>query len=876
MKNKKKLIISIISIMLLIGFIGIAYSFYNKSITSFDNNVLVTGDIYMRYNGSNEVTNTNLKPMTKSEALEKSDNIFEFTITGKNTSKKDLYYGISLENIGTVNDSDIVVYLEEVVGENENKKVLIDGLRYQDLDNHVYVNYIEKNTTSEITKTYQLRVWLRDGIIVSDTESDADYTTSEWENLLLSLKVKVDGDLTKMNMPLMVDSNDYVENNIQYILASIKNYENPNEENELLTTNDIMRLEVSGYNTLFTYRDSLGNEQTTDSNNLDLTYTLNRKTNVDVQIFMKPSNDANTNTDIHVKLTKNGNIVYEIVHNIDLVGSNYCLNNGFTSLHDCILVSEHQSKSVNDAKTYIANKGEANINETAPKYTYVEEKTTNITTDISNLYTIYVADNYTFNSSTGKFKMVNTNGSTAFAVNLSNDYINYYTCASRYYDNAECTTLYKISSITPKNETTNTISGDSFTYKVSSSLDSQVGLYKTQDNYGDSFIYRGNVMNNNVYFGGYYWKIIRINGDNSIRLIFNGSTLKADGNKTASEAIGIRYFNSVGVDITHIGYMFNQEENEWQYDNISNYGSYGKATEYYFADDYEKYTDQYGRNKFKLKKKDYLFKSTLSNLTEEQINSNLYFCGSTSDDLMCSYLIKIDSVTSDTGLKGYSISFSPNTNDVSIINQNVFDSDAKILLESWYHDTLLSKTNNGNEISSYIADNIFCNDRSVISTYTNGSYSLNNSYASGYLFTTYTFYAARTRLLNAVVPYKSATLSCTNKNDSFSVNETSKTNGKLTYPIGLITADEVAFAGGSYRQTNEQYYLKISGEYLTMTPSYYYPSIRRNVIYMVGSTGMLAETYTSTSKRVKPVINLNSNVKIMRGEGTPTNPYIIE
>ena len=55
---------------------------------------------------------------------------------------------------------------------------------------------------------------------------------------------------------------------------------------------------------------------------------------------------------------------------------------------------------------------------------------------------------------------------------------------------------------------------------------SDKGLYKSVDDFGDTYYYRGNVKNNNVYFAGFYWQIIRINGDGSIRLLYNGTEKK--------------------------------------------------------------------------------------------------------------------------------------------------------------------------------------------------------------------------------------------------------------------------------------------------------------------------------------------------------------
>ena len=149
---KKKILIGILVIGIVSLLLGVTYTLY---VQKFDgsNNVSITGDIYMKYTGSDVITNNNLRPMTKSEALERDDNIFEFQIVGKNQTNRDLYYGISLENLGNIDDSDVVVYIEEVIP-NQSNRVVVDGIRFTDLEKHVYVNYISKNTNSEVVKRW--------------------------------------------------------------------------------------------------------------------------------------------------------------------------------------------------------------------------------------------------------------------------------------------------------------------------------------------------------------------------------------------------------------------------------------------------------------------------------------------------------------------------------------------------------------------------------------------------------------------------------------------------------------------------------------------------------------------------------------------------
>ena len=136
MKKKKKVIsISLIVSLILTITIGVSYAFYNNLILGDYNQVLVTGDIYMNYIETNGINITNAVPMSKEEALASEDNVFNFQIIGKNTSDKDIYYGISLvngddiEGKTRINPEDVNVYL------TSDDNVLIDAIRYTSFDN---------------------------------------------------------------------------------------------------------------------------------------------------------------------------------------------------------------------------------------------------------------------------------------------------------------------------------------------------------------------------------------------------------------------------------------------------------------------------------------------------------------------------------------------------------------------------------------------------------------------------------------------------------------------------------------------------------------------------------------------------------------------
>ena len=82
---------------------------------------------------------------------------------------------------------------------------------------------------------------------------------------------------------------------------------------------------------------------------------------------------------------------------------------------------------------------------------------------------------------------------------------------------------------------------------------SDKGLYTAQDSYGLRYYYRGSVKNYYVLFAGYYWRIIRINGDGSIRMLYSGTAKDASG--TAAQ-IGKSAFNTARNLPLYVGYMY--------------------------------------------------------------------------------------------------------------------------------------------------------------------------------------------------------------------------------------------------------------------------------------------------------------------------------
>ena len=188
------------------------------------------------------------------------------------------------------------------------------------------------------------------------------------------------------------------------------------------------------------------------------------------------------------------------------------------------------------------------------------------------------------------------------------------------------------------------------------------------------------------------------------------------------------------------------------------------------------------------------------------------------------------------------------------------NSSIKTTIDNWYSSNL-------NSYSGYISKTaIYCNDRTVGS----GTWS-----ATGSTF----YYAARERLRTNKAP----TFVCSNANDRFTASTTTG-NGKLTYPIGLITADEISYAGGLYGTNNTSYYIAQNASsgaswWWTMSPYYWYSNVGSADVFYVGgssNTGRLVNVGVDRTYGVRPVISLKSCVLASGGDGTASNPYTVE
>ena len=204
---------------------------------------------------------------------------------------------------------------------------------------------------------------------------------------------------------------------------------------------------------------------------------------------------------------------------------------------------------------------------------------------------------------------------------------------------------------------------------------------------------------------------------------------------------------------------------------------------------------------------------------------------------------------------------------------NTNDSTIKKYVDNWYSQNFDETT------TSKLEDTVFCNDRSTKAydpnTINREDYS---SYGDLGYGTNATFYGAAHRA-SYFSKNLSPSLVCQNSNDKFTVSS-KYGNGNLTYPVGLITADETVYAGLAHN-ADSNIYINNTRSYWVMTPEYFEHDSIGNIgpyitfIEASDDEAQLGFDVGTGSNGVRPVVSL-VNETLVTGEGTTTNPYVVK
>jgi len=201
--------------------------------------------------------------------------------------------------------------------------------------------------------------------------------------------------------------------------------------------------------------------------------------------------------------------------------------------------------------------------------------------------------------------------------------------------------------------------------------------------------------------------------------------------------------------------------------------------------------------------------------------------------------------------------------------QNKYDSTIKEVIDDWYEANILNT-----KYESMLEDTVWCNNRNVTSdTYSIDNYSSNNMF----LFDSFS------RLAGAVWYGESEqelpNLTCERNVDKFTVSS-SNGNGDLTYPIGLLTADELWFAGGAIADSGYEIYQYLAAETLnggfwwTLSPGRFENNSGEMIAAWVREI-IPADENSNSNYGVRPSVSLNNAVQILDGEGSFEKPYIV-
>lgn len=402
------------------------------------------------------------------------------------------------------------------------------------------------------------------------------------------------------------------------------------------------------------------------------------------------------------------------------------------------------------------------------------------------------------------------------------------------------------------------------------------------DNYGTSYYYRGNVENNYVKLGtwsdntadvvygfasdskyddfeqfssidqcqssGYhnknctlvsrkgkpmYWRIVRINGNGTIRLLYDGTKALQDD---------LKYIDKI---IVNKSYDYSKYH-KYAVDNASSGYMHGEITG--------------------IVKSSKTYKTTLENTTTYHLSasystSNWFFtlndpiniAGSDIDEKYIGYYLedgygglkqisKITKSDNGTEIEYYYITFGTTSKEQA--QSNSIDSFVKENVDEWYKTNILDTS-----VEEYLTDEIFCSDRTISNVKYNDNYT-NLGYGSEptvYRWGQNMNYNSETGGLNSNESVKNSLL-CSQQNDAFTVNDTTHGNGALTYPAGLLSLDEAFLTNASSTFNN------IFGPML---------KYEQSLMFM---------SYDLEFPNITPVINVKTDT-LLYGDGTLSNPY---
>ena len=185
--------------------------------------------------------------------------------------------------------------------------------------------------------------------------------------------------------------------------------------------------------------------------------------------------------------------------------------------------------------------------------------------------------------------------------------------------------------------------------------------------------------------------------------------------------------------------------------------------------------------------------------------------------------------------------------------RNQTDSTMKTYIDDWY-------SNNMTAYTEYLEDAVWCNDRSI---YQKGGFDKDYTGSAEYI----QFGPFRK---NSYYPYVSD-LKCPSLFDSFTVSSENG-NGKLTYPVALLSAEEAILGGLAYDEVDSfSSYLYTGEDWWLLSPYLFGGPLVSG--FDVDSSWSVFNSSVGASRGVRPSIVLANDLVVAQGTGTSTSPY---
>jgi len=904
--NKKRYILIIIIFMVCIGLFGISYSMYTYARFGTTNSKQLVGDIYMHYTESNALTLENALPSNNYQ----EGKFFQFTIDGKNTNTKyDIWYDISLDHGDVPNgkteanrilDKFLKFRLVEIIDNNEEE--IFTNRSYSELTNkRIYVNTILKNTTTEIVHTYRLYMWIGNNVVIGNI--DEDYTDEEWVNLFASIKVNVTGDFTEKELEIDDLCFEREESNNNIIITGYDKscgtvvpipttLDNKNVteiktgafSNSLLTNveipNTVTKIEKNTFNDNNITSVTIPNTVTylscyafdkdvtiTKDNNL---VCQNDETNISKILAYNSESDSGIKF-YKVNGTTNGNGLYlrsgtendtypiyfyrGNIDNNNIIFANFCWKIvRTTETGGTKLIYNGVPTTVDDHQECLATTGADTMLSGNTAYSSIYYSPARVGYSNGTLYN-YSSESYT----------------TTDTIIYSSTSVNYYFSDGVSYASNKYTltgTPTKVSQVDSNlvgkwtvQNTSSAIGTGTYAYYVYAVSGTTYYMYRFQSgdtnitNKENEKIYVGTSVTpsgSNYDVGGTISEVYKKNWYNVYSNYVSDATTKyyycSDGTTSCSEPYYITGVTATSTTYTNIKTKNYKYSKSFRYENGN-----------YILND----TEEVGGEPVTVSKTFYDWKNnynTLSNAHYTCFNESgtctsikyIYYTGST----QANYITISNGKSVEDAL-----------NEMLHDNSNVATNESTIAnkINTWYDTYIKPTATNGNiDYQGYLEDTEWCNDRSVSEANLGGWKANGGTTNTDYIM----YFDVRKRMENKN-ENDGPKLTCENEADRLSV-----ARGKLKNPVALLTADEVALAGGVWNTSNSNYYLYNNTTYWLLSPSYFYDGSAG--VMCVFSGGRLSNHSVTNTYGARPAVSLKLGTVIESGNGERSSPYIVD